>query len=511
MPWHVEKRDDEWCVIKDDDGEVEGCHDSEEEAEEQRKALYAQEPDAAAETVEAAVIDPVAPMTTAGTGGRRYRGVLAIQGSTDDGRVFENLKWRELPLSMLTQLSTPGMSPHEGAQVAARIEWIEQRGRVVLFGGTYNDDEVGQYAADRAEDQSLVGVSMDAVGLAEVRCTEIEDDPDWGPTCASYAMVFPEATICAATQLATPAFAAARLEIVPDMESEEEAAAALDRIVARATELIPPDPTFVEMPPSPFDILFASAGAPSQVHPPLEPPAAWFNEPEPDHLVPLHITADGQVYGHIAAWGTCHTGYEGVCITAPPSPSDYEFYNLKAVVCDDGTQVMTGPITIGTGHADAHHDARGAMAHYDNTGHAVADVVMRHGVHGPWACGAARPTITPEQVREFNASGPSGDWRSLRGELDLVAVLMVNTQGFPLVASGVSVKRGGAIEQHSLVAALPAKLNVSGSVADTLRAMRAEIDGLRRRMDRVELTAEAAFAESEDRIFARLQATIEQE
>jgi len=43
VPWHIEKREDEWCVIKDDDGENEGCHDSEDEAKAQMRALYASE------------------------------------------------------------------------------------------------------------------------------------------------------------------------------------------------------------------------------------------------------------------------------------------------------------------------------------------------------------------------------------------------------------------------------------------------------------------------------------
>jgi hypothetical protein len=43
VPWHIAKRGDEWCVIKDDDGESEGCHESEEEAKAQMRALYASE------------------------------------------------------------------------------------------------------------------------------------------------------------------------------------------------------------------------------------------------------------------------------------------------------------------------------------------------------------------------------------------------------------------------------------------------------------------------------------
>jgi phage head maturation protease len=43
MPYHIEKRDDQFCVIKDDGGENEGCHDTEDEANAQMRALYASE------------------------------------------------------------------------------------------------------------------------------------------------------------------------------------------------------------------------------------------------------------------------------------------------------------------------------------------------------------------------------------------------------------------------------------------------------------------------------------
>jgi hypothetical protein len=48
MPWHVAKSEEcspssPWAVIKDDDGSVEGCHETEEAAEAQMAALYASE------------------------------------------------------------------------------------------------------------------------------------------------------------------------------------------------------------------------------------------------------------------------------------------------------------------------------------------------------------------------------------------------------------------------------------------------------------------------------------
>ena len=48
MPWSVKARGDEWCVVKDSDGHVEGCHASRERALAQQRALYAQEASTAA-------------------------------------------------------------------------------------------------------------------------------------------------------------------------------------------------------------------------------------------------------------------------------------------------------------------------------------------------------------------------------------------------------------------------------------------------------------------------------
>ncbi len=49
-PWHVEKRGDKWCVVKDSDGETVACHDTEEEANAQMRALYANEASATPDT-----------------------------------------------------------------------------------------------------------------------------------------------------------------------------------------------------------------------------------------------------------------------------------------------------------------------------------------------------------------------------------------------------------------------------------------------------------------------------
>jgi len=51
MPWHIEADNaacDGYAVVKDDDGEVEGCHRTRGQAERQMAALYASEPEARA-------------------------------------------------------------------------------------------------------------------------------------------------------------------------------------------------------------------------------------------------------------------------------------------------------------------------------------------------------------------------------------------------------------------------------------------------------------------------------
>lgn len=43
LPWHIEKQGEKFCVIKDTDGKSAGCHPSRAEANDQLRALYANE------------------------------------------------------------------------------------------------------------------------------------------------------------------------------------------------------------------------------------------------------------------------------------------------------------------------------------------------------------------------------------------------------------------------------------------------------------------------------------
>jgi hypothetical protein len=59
MPWKIEQQDDEFCVIKEADGEVEGCHDSHEKAAAQIAALNAAEEKGGDEDTKECMVGPV--------------------------------------------------------------------------------------------------------------------------------------------------------------------------------------------------------------------------------------------------------------------------------------------------------------------------------------------------------------------------------------------------------------------------------------------------------------------
>lgn len=177
---------------------------------------------------------------------------------------------------------------------------------------------------------------------------------------------------------------------------------------------------------------------------PMHPPAEWFADPHLTGPSQITVTEDGRVYGHLAAWNVCHTGHRQ-CVTAPKSRSGYAYFHTGSVTTADGGNVPVGHLTIDTGHAGPSLGAGATLAHYDNTGTAVADVQAGEDEFGIWVAGALRPSVSPDDVRALRASPLSGDWRNIGGTLELVAALAVNVPGFPiprphgLVASGREV------------------------------------------------------------------------
>jgi hypothetical protein len=167
--------------------------------------------------------------------------------------------------------------------------------------------------------------------------------------------------------------------------------------------------------------------------------AEFFRNPNLQE--PTGLTVDGdRLYGHVAAWNVCHIGEPegpGRCTMAPRSNTGYAHFLTGNVMTTEG-RVAVGRITMGTGHAGDRSSANSAIAHYDNTGAVVADIVTGEDQFGIWFSGKFRDNATDEQRYELEASGRlSGDWRLINGNYELVAALAVNVPGFPIPKLGM--------------------------------------------------------------------------
>ncbi len=212
---------------------------------------------------------------------------------------------------------------------------------------------------------------------------------------------------------------------------------------------------------------------------PEEPPREWFFKKETSKPTPLTVTDHGQVYGHIALWDSCHTGFPGQCVPPPRSPSGYAYYNLGEVRCADGSRITAGALTLEALHAPTTQTttADKARAHYENTAVVAAFVRATDGRHGIWVSGALRPTLSAQHARDLMGAKPSGDWRQTRlgGPLEMLGIHAVNEPGFPvprlaasaLTASGatVSIQFGEpdkALERRLSILATRAEAGLDG-------------------------------------------------
>jgi hypothetical protein len=163
--------------------------------------------------------------------------------------------------------------------------------------------------------------------------------------------------------------------------------------------------------------------------------SAFFEKRELFGPTPLTVNREtGEVYGHFGQWGECHIGKlaeAGVCTTVPESKAGYDYFHLGEVITDQGP-LPVGKITVGRGHYGSHGGIRGANEHYDQTGTIVAVVRAYEDAYGGQFAGQLLHGISAEQVDSLMAAGQvSGDWRTIKGNLELVHILGVNVPGFP--------------------------------------------------------------------------------
>lgn len=355
--------------------------------------------------------------------------VVATEGEqTADGRIAEvgSLSWREPPLPL-----TVNHDPNQRVgrlDAFARVETIDgltldnfdertanSGGPIVVARGTLNlGTELGREVAAEVRDGFLTGVSM------EVGDEVVEYDED-------NVMRLLNGRIGAVSVVVFQAIESARVVEVASAHVWTLPVVTLEREALVAASV------------------------------PDVPPVGWFADPMFDGACPLTVTDDGQVFGHMALWETCHTGRPAdVCLTPPRSDSGYAYFLTGYVraMSDGGFEdVPVGSLTMATGHASTTPgtSAAAAIAHYEHTGCAVADVTVGEDEFGIWFAGALRSGVTAEQVREFRGGSLSGDWRFISGGLELVAALAVNVPGFPVPRVQAGLAASGV--QTALVAA----------------------------------------------------------
>lgn len=334
---------------------------------------------------------------------RPWSGVLMVEGEpTSDRRVMTNVVWRTLPLTLMWQRETSHGGMQTGGEfVVGRIDTITRDGNlirgtgVIDLGSEDSPNEEGREVERLLDSGNLRGVSIEAAPADGT--IEYDEENDL--------LIIDAPEIGAAAVVPFPAFREAYIEL-------EEAVVASGGTVL---ELVEPEP----------DV--------------FRPPADWFANPGLTSRSGLHVEEDGRIWGHLYGWGECHQGFANRCVQIPRGGSYSYIVGVdgRGVRCADGSFVQTGPVFISADHAATRGISwLAAKDHYAHTGLAAADVVCGEDEHGIWVAGMVRPGTPPELVHALTASGPSGDWRIIGGRLELIAVLMVNHQGYPaLVAS----------------------------------------------------------------------------
>lgn len=378
-------------------------------------------------TMEAKPVESIVAAAEMPEGGEeiRWYGVLAPEGvMSGDKRTFapDSLGHRELPLPL--KYMPVDDEAHKGSFIVARIDRIFRENGLIKAEGVFDKTPESLEAARRIKEQFIRGVSVD---LDDVTA-EIDREAKTQTTTSG--------RISAATICAIGAFAETWIKI----------GTWADEPVTKGDELEPSGDS------GELALVASAVMAEAEV----AYNADWFRNPNLDGPTPLTITDEGRVYGHLAAWDTCHIGSvdrDGGCVTAPESHTNYAYFLTGEVVTDAG-RVAVGQISMGAGHASERMGLRAAASHYDSTSASVADITVGEDDYGIWVAGSMRDGITPSETRKLMASALSGDWRRVvvggRGNLELVAALAVNVPGFPIPRTKFSYSPMG---QSSLIAA----------------------------------------------------------
>jgi hypothetical protein len=407
-----------------------------------------------------------APEDAAVRGGSKFMIPIVIPEGveTGDGRQFRkgSITMRPLPLPLLWQIKTA--QGHDGSVVVGRIDRMERvDGGIGNAYGQFDSGPYGQEAERLVKDKFIRGVSADLDLFEALTDKDNEEDDEFSKKkkMGGDKMDVTKARVMAVTIVPKPAFKECEILIVDD-ESDADS-------TEETEEHMIPDGVYVDQVDAMDAEALVACGVVAGAIPTV-PPASWMQNPRLKGATPLTVTDEGQVYGHIASWVQDHIGMS--MGTRPPrSKSGYAYFNTGSLRADDGKDYPVGQLTLAGGHAPLEASAIEAARHYDDTASAVADVRAGEDAYGIWVAGALRPGVTPDQIRALRASAPSGDWRPIRGSLELVAVCQVNVPGFPIARARVA---SGQV--YALVAAGAATL--ARMKSDPIRELTQRIEAL---------------------------------
>lgn len=378
---------------------------------------------------------------------RFWRGILASEDElTGDDRLIKGnaLTWTEglvLPLRWIRESTGEG---HSGAVSVGTIERVWRSGSEVWGEGRFDlESEEGREAARRVLDKQAIAPSVDLDRMTvefQVLSTLLDEAEG---LLADEVIVEEEGEVEEPEdETVTDSDGEERI-VIGRYEAGEEIAVVLDATIRGATLVDIPAFVSTTIEPAesieggePVRSVQASLLASSVTK--LATPRSTFDASDLPGPTPLTVKGR-RIYGHIALWGTCHTGFQNECLEPPSSASKYLYFHTGEYETTEGP-IPVGRITLDTTHAKHTMSAAETVNHYEHTGHCVAYVRAGEDAYGIWVSGVLKNGLSDEDIQTLRAHPPSGDWRRLGGSLELVAVLAVNSPGFPvpraLVAGG---------------------------------------------------------------------------
>ncbi|QYN17598.1 2'-5' RNA ligase family protein [Amycolatopsis sp. DSM 110486] len=238
---------------------------------------------------------------------------------------------------------------------------------------------------------------------------------------------------------------------------------------------------------------------------PERPDLSVFDKRNLTKPTPITVTPDGQLYGNIALWASCHRGIGGECVRPPRSRIDYAAfhqYDHAVSASTDGANpgvVKVGYLLAGCDHAPIDVSEDQARDYHEKACTRVAAVRAYEDDHGIQVAGHLMPGVTEQQVADLRHI--SGEWRTV--SLELMAAVGVDDPGYPVApldATNVAVTASADVEVYSegesralaLVAHIPLvdengarSLDVKATAKELFAELKAEMAADKNRSDAI--------------------------